>query len=172
MSLIISEILQKKAEKSLVNAVEQVEEFFQIMLTQPLLTYTQKGKIAGTAWFERWEIRLNPILYQENEKVFLREVIPHELAHLVAYQLSKEGVFKRKIRPHGKEWRLIMEEVFSLPANVNHTLKTHHLMKEAYLYACQCRQHYLSKIRHLRTLKGRVYLCQQCKGTLNFIKLK
>lgn len=172
MSIIIPRILQEKAEISLFNALEQAERFFKTTLNKPQITYKQKGKIAGTAWFEEWEIRLNPILYLENEQIFLREVIPHEFAHLVAYKLSREGYFRKQIKPHGKEWQFIMQEVFSLPANVSHTLKTHHLMKEAYLYACQCRQHYLSKIRHSRALKGTIYLCRQCKGALDFVKLK
>ncbi|MGM3151375.1 SprT-like domain-containing protein, partial [Escherichia coli] len=46
----------------------------------PLLT------AGGTAWLEKNEIRLNPVLLLENQREFIDEVVPHELAHLLVWQ--------------------------------------------------------------------------------------
>ena len=50
---------------------------------EPALVYQQRGTAAGTAWLEKWEIRLNPVLLMENQQAFIEEVVPHELAHLL-----------------------------------------------------------------------------------------
>ena len=53
------------------------------------------GTDAGlpAAWYfrrhrplEKNEIRLNPVLLLENQREFIDEVVPHELAHLLVWQ--------------------------------------------------------------------------------------
>ena len=46
---------------------------------EPTLVYQQRGTSAGTAWLEKNEIRLNPVLLLENQQAFIDEVVPHEL---------------------------------------------------------------------------------------------
>ena len=45
---------------------------------------------------------------------FIRQVVPHELAHLIVYQMFG------RVKPHGKEWQLVMNEIFKLPAYTCH----------------------------------------------------
>jgi len=53
---------------------------------EPSLVYQQRGTSAGTAWLEKNEIRLNPVLLLENQQAFIDEVVPHELAHLLVWK--------------------------------------------------------------------------------------
>ena len=53
---------------------------------EPTLVYQQRGTSAGTAWLEKNEIRLNPVLLLENQQAFIDEVVPHELAHLLVWK--------------------------------------------------------------------------------------
>ena len=53
---------------------------------EPVLVYQQRGTSAGTAWLEKNEIRLNPVLLLENQQAFIDEVVPHELAHLLVWK--------------------------------------------------------------------------------------
>lgn len=54
---------------------------------------------AGYASFPAWKIELNPRLVEFDGQV--ERTLKHELAHLVAYH----GAGRRKIEPHGREWR-------------------------------------------------------------------
>ena len=77
---------------------------------EPTLVYQQRGTSAGTAWLEKNEIRLNPVLLLENQQAFIDEVVPHELAHLLVWQHFG------RVAPHGKEWKWMMEGVLGVPA--------------------------------------------------------
>ena len=81
---------------------------------EPVLVYQQRGTSAGTAWLEKNEIRLNPVLLLENQQAFIDEVVPHELAHLLVWKHFG------RVAPHGKEWKWMMESVLGVPA-----LRTH-----------------------------------------------
>ena len=81
---------------------------------EPTLVYQQRGTSAGTAWLEKNEIRLNPVLLLENQQEFIDEVVPHELAHLLVWQHFG------RVAPHGKEWKWMMENVLGVPARRTH----------------------------------------------------
>jgi SprT protein len=85
---------------------------------EPTLVYQQRGTSAGTAWLEKNEIRLNPVLLLENQQAFIDEVVPHELAHLLVWKHFG------RVAPHGKEWKWMMESVLGVPARRTHRLNS------------------------------------------------
>ena len=128
---------------------------------QPLLSFTQRGKAAGTAHLQRWEIRLNPVLLADNRQAFIEEVIPHELCHLL--------VFKRhgKTAPHGREWQALMQQLFALPGKATHQMDIRKVIGEQFIYHCGCREHPLSLRRHNNVRRGKSrYLCRHCGNEL------
>ena len=110
-------------------------------------------------------LRFNPQLYQENREDFLRQTVPHEVAHLVAHQL-----FGLRIQPHGEEWQLIMRGVYELPPSRCHTYAVKRRQVARFIYRCSCPdgEFPFSAQRHALVAKGRRYLCRRCRATLNF----
>lgn len=72
----------RSLREHLANANRKLERRY----AEPTLVYQQRGTSAGTAWLEKNEIRLNPVLLLENQREFIDEVVPHELAHLLVWQ--------------------------------------------------------------------------------------
>ena len=127
----------------------------------PVVHFNQRGRIAGSAWLERWELRFNPVLLADNEAEFMAEIIPHEVAHLVAFACFG------KVKPHGREWQSIMLSVFGLTPRTRHRLNTAKVAP-TFAYDCGCRQHRLSLRRHNNIQRGKQrYQCLHCNNALS-----
>ena len=149
--------LMARCEEALSQRLQQAEQALQQTWPSPILSYTQRGKAAGTAHLHRWEIRLNPVLLVDNLELFLHEVIAHELAHLLVFARHGRGA------PHGKPWQLMMRQVFGLEPRVTHRLDISKLQGPLFAYRCACQEHHLSVRRHNRLLRGQCrYLCRHC----------
>lgn len=158
------EQLQQLAEVNLKRCLSLAEVHFQRSFPEPSINFKQRGRAAGVAYLQRNEIRLNMALCRHNIRAFLGEVIPHEAAHLIAYQLHGA-----KIRPHGREWQYIMSKVFGLAPRRTHDFDIGVAVKQ-YAYQCGCRVHQLSTRRHNNVqLRRQNYLCNQCKQPLTFL---
>ena len=131
---------------------------------EPKIVYKPKGSIAGSAILNRWEIQLNTIMLFENGEKFIEEVVPHELSHLITFQIYG------KVKPHGKEWQYIMSEIMKQPPKVTHNFN---FKRKEYVYICDCQEHYLSSIRHNKIEKNKIsYQCLKCGSILklkNFV---
>lgn len=146
---------------------QQITEKRTAVTTYPLIAFNQRGRTAGVAYLERWEIRLNPILLIENSDDFIREVIPHEYAHLLVFALFG------KVQPHGKEWQMMMTQIMGLPANRTHQFNTDNSVTRKYQrfsYRCECKDHALTSIRHNRIQAGKAqYHCKSCGSALTYL---
>ncbi len=130
------------------------------------IRFDLRGKNAGMACVDPaagMSIRYNRHLLEENLETFLRRTVPHEVAHLVTYL-----TFGPRCRPHGGEWRQVME-FFGADASRCHsydTSRTRGRTLKEYPYTCGCRDHFLTSIRHNRVRRGQRYYCQRCGETL------
>ena len=149
--------LQVKSEDCFILA----ECFFDRAFSRPEYLFNQRGKSAGTAHLQRNLIKFNPILFTQNKQEFIDQVVPHEVAHIIAYQ--QYG----KVKPHGKEWQHIMEYVFHRPATTTHTLDIKDVVGKQYRYQCLCDTHLLTIRRHNNILKGTKYICKKCGEVLS-----
>ena len=108
-------------------------------------------------------IKFNRTLLLENSDEFIRQVVPHELAHLIVYQ-----VFGR-VKPHGQEWQAVMTQLFNLPADTCHQFDVESVQGKMFAYQCECQTHYLTIRRHNRIQRDKIaYLCRKCQGKLVF----
>ncbi|MCE2573799.1 SprT family zinc-dependent metalloprotease [Motilimonas eburnea] len=157
---------QKQALEQQVEACYQLAEcFFDRPFQRPTIQYNQRGKIAGSAHLQKHLLKFNPVLYQENQTCFLVDVVPHEVSHLLVYQLHGASA-----APHGREWQFIMTQVMKRPARRTHQFDISSVAGKTFLYHCQCQQHQLSIRRHNKVKKGTQYLCTQCKTSLQEVK--
>ena len=137
--------------------MERISAYFKRSFPMPHISLKQRGKIAGSARLQNNELRLNPVLMADNPDKFLHEVIPHEICHLVAYQLYG------RVKPHGREWQQLMTKVFGLPPNVYHAMDISKVAGKSFAYRCQCGPVQLSIRRHNKVLRNQLqYRCLKC----------
>jgi Uncharacterized protein conserved in bacteria len=161
--------LQQAVMRSLRHHLQLANEKLERHYDEPKLVYQQRGTAAGTAWLEKWEIRINPVLLLENQQAFVDEVVPHELAHLLVWK-----TFGR-VPPHGKEWKWMMESVLGVPARRTHQFEIASVRSNTFPYRCRCQQHQLTVRRHNRVHAARVntaaYIAVHCCNPVNFQQL-
>ncbi|MDR8300448.1 SprT family protein, partial [Acinetobacter baumannii] len=63
----IQQAVMRRLREHLTNANRKLERRY----AEPTLVYQQRGTSAGTAWLEKNEIRLNPVLLLENQREFI-----------------------------------------------------------------------------------------------------
>lgn len=128
-----------------------------VEFAMPGISFNQRGKIAGSARLQTNQLRFNPVLLADNLETFLEEVIPHEICHLLAFRLYG------KVRPHGKEWKTLMSQVFGLTGNTYHKFDVSKVIGNTFEYKCLCGPLQLSTRRHYKVLRRQVtYSCLRC----------
>lgn len=157
-----------QVKREVLHCYALAEDFYLKSFPRPQVRLDLRGRSAGIAELQTNRLRFNPILLQENQAAFLAEVVPHEVAHLLAWQLHG-----RKIKPHGREWQQIMQQVFAVSPSTTHTFDTRRSAKQGYIYACACqgKEHALTVRRHNKILRGQQYICRECKSFLSFVRL-
>ncbi|OOF44172.1 SprT family zinc-dependent metalloprotease [Rodentibacter trehalosifermentans] len=157
--------LKMQVQRKLAGSLRLAEQYFKRDFPMPTVHYDLRGVKAGVAYLQKNEIKFNRTLLIENTHEFIHQVVPHELAHLIVYQ-----VFGR-VKPHGKEWQAVMNRVFHLPADTCHQFDVKNVQGKTFEYRCACQTHLLSLRRHHRVLKeGVEYLCRRCKERLVLMK--
>ena len=157
----LSLALQQATMRTLREKLQLANQRLERNYPEPKIVYQQRGTAAGTAWLQEWEIRLNPVLLQENQQAFIAEVVPHELAHLLVWK------YFGRVAPHGKEWKWMMENVLEVPARRTHQFAVHSVSSQTFPYYCRCQQHQLTIRRHNRVLRHHSqYRCRHCGDIL------
>ncbi|MDO4431216.1 MAG: SprT family zinc-dependent metalloprotease [Lonepinella koalarum] len=155
--------LKIQIQRRLRQCLQQSEQFFNRTFPMPEISYDVRGVKAGVAYLQQNCIKMNRTLLLENPEEFIHQVVPHELAHLIVFQVFG------KVKPHGKEWQAVMTEVFGLPADTCHQFDVQNVRGKTFAYRCDCRQHLLSIRRHNNIQKKRQqYVCKSCGAVLAF----
>ncbi|MGR6501026.1 SprT family zinc-dependent metalloprotease [Shewanella sp. Koi 1] len=153
--------LQQQILARIEDCYQQAEAYFKRTFPRPITQFTLRGRSAGTAHLQQNRLRFNPVLLQENSASFLAEVVPHEISHLLCFQLFG------KTKPHGREWQSMMLTLFKISPNTTHNFDTQSVKGKDVEYRCACGPIRLSIRRHNKVLRGETrYLCKRCHSHL------
>ena len=126
-----------------------------------------RGRAAGMYRVVRREavIRYNPYIFARYFEHGLHTTVPHEVAHYITDRLYGLA----HVRPHGREWRGVMQALGAEPrATTRFDLSGIPLRRQRrFAYRCDCTTYQLSTCRHNRIATGTVrYHCRSCGGEL------
>ncbi len=136
------------------------------------VTVDLRGQAAGKADVQNKVIRLNRDFLQYYPEKMVNEVLPHEYAHILSYEIDNKNGIRSK--PHGSTWKKIMNTFGLIPKRTHDfdIKKTYVRNMKYFLYVCGCRKHYLSAIRHNRSERscGKFfYSCRFCGKRLKYV---
>jgi SprT protein len=158
---------QQQIEESVKHYLSIFTEKTQIQMPAVTVKYDVTGKTAGIARGFR-QVSFNQILMNENFDSFIKQTVPHEVAHIcVAYFCH---VKKIKHIPHGKLWKSTMM-MFGAKPNTYHSYDVSNVSKSRdmtkHLYTCGCKtHHYLSP---QKSKKSDSLVCKKCRQTIVFL---
>ncbi|WP_434358533.1 SprT family zinc-dependent metalloprotease [Parasalinivibrio latis] len=153
--------LEFRVTQAVTRCIDTARKAFNKEFPIPEILFNQRGKAAGCARLQTWQLRFNPVLLRENTQAFLDEVVPHEVAHLITYACYG------RVKPHGREWQGIMYSVFGLEPKTTHSFDVASVKGKTFLYRCQCSEHELTVRRHNRIQRDQAtYLCRKCHSPL------
>ncbi|OIQ46821.1 MAG: hypothetical protein BM565_09740 [Gammaproteobacteria bacterium MedPE] len=127
---------------------------------RPEVLFNQRGKIAGCALLQKNMLKFHPKIYEQNKAHFLEHVVPHEIAHLLVWQVFG------KTAPHGRQWQHMMVNVFNVPPSRTHQYNVDDIGIKHITYRCDCGDIKLTMRRHNNVLKGTIYRCKTCRQNL------
>jgi len=114
----------------------------------------------GRADFRRCLISLNPAL-QEFGPAEIDRTLRHELAHLLAH--FRFG--KRRIEPHGREWRNACCDLGISGERAGHTLPlVGRSLSRRFVYYCQNCQGHFPRVRRIRRATACLACCRKFSG--------
>jgi SprT protein len=143
---------------------DTAEKLYRVQFPRPVVDYLKKGTTAGVAYLRANRISLNYVLLVENTDHFISQTLPHEIAHLIAWQVYNCG-------NHGRGWKNVMKLCFGLEPDRCHTYDTSNVKVSRkpvtkYLYKCVCTEYRVGIVVHRKIQSGLAYRCRKCKGDL------
>ncbi len=157
---------------AVIEAWQKVTAFYGLgRLPLPQIDFGLRGRCAAQAGWRlsvgrgsrkvsHLRLRFNMQAYAANPAEMISDTVAHEVSHLIVVLC-----WGPKCRPHGAEWRSVMQECFALEPQRTHRLplKPSRTLPRDFVYACKCRRHYLTRIRHGRIERGQsTYRCRDC----------
>lgn len=156
----LSPQLQSDLITTVENCYAKAESKLNRTFPRPQVLFNQRGKIAGSALLQKNTLKFHPAIYQQNIEHFLYHVVPHEIAHLLVWQIYG------KTAPHGREWQQMMINVFECPPHRTHQYNIDDIGIKHFDYFCDCGEVKLTIRRHNKVLKGAIYRCRRCGNDL------
>lgn len=147
--------------------LKRAEDGFQLPHRPIPVRFDLRGRAAGMYRVRGREavIRYNPFIFARYFEHGIDVTVPHEVAHYIT-----DRVWGMKhVRPHGKEWRSVMQ-AFGLEPRASARFDLDGLpvrRQRRFDYRCECDTHKLSSCRHNRVVAGAArYHCRRCGAAL------
>ena len=127
-----------------------------------LVTVSWNARLRSTAGYARypsWAIELNPKLREFDGQV--DRTLKHELAHLIAYHRAG----RRRIEPHGCEWRLACTDLGIAGEKAQHRLPLQRKeVARTLIYACPACQAQVPRVRKFHRPTACLHCCNKHSG--------
>lgn len=153
--------------------IQAASDYYEHSFSEIPILFDLTGRALGMYRIKAGQrvIRYNPYVFAKYFTDNFNETIPHEVAHYVTDELY--GL--KKIKPHGNEWKSVMD-VFGVAANrtARYDLTGLPARKhQLFVYHCGCQNFELTSRRHNKIIRGMGhYMCKDCGGKLLFVKNK
>ena len=139
-------------------------------LSLPLIVFDLRGRAAGQFRIREGapQLRFNTAIFARYFDDNLEQTVPHEVAHYLVYELFMKKAPGRRIMPHGREWKAMMQ-LLGVPATTRHGFDLSDIpvrREQRLAWSCGCSTHSITKRTHLRMLRGEKRICTVCKAVL------
>lgn len=120
--ILLTKELKERVEKKILETLKRVKALYQVDIPMPTIHYDLKRLVAGQA--RHWKnpqdpygvpiktvLRFHPVFLVENTEDYIRETVPHEVAHIAVAYVWKgkpKNPKNKKVISHGEEWREMM----------------------------------------------------------------
>ncbi len=128
-----------KVEAKIFQSVDILNQQYDLNLKYPDFDFRLKGGVAGVARSGFMDVSFNDYIFYHHFEDALKEVVPHEVAHLGVFQKSKNE--NRNYPPgHGALWKLMMSTLNVAPKTYHHFEidKSFIIEKNIKLYEYEC----------------------------------
>ena len=152
------------------NYIANASQIYRKIFSSIPILFDLRGKCAGMYRRHGSQrlIRFNPWLFAKYYKHSIEQTIPHEVAHYITDCLWPF----RKVKPHGRERKSVMQK-FGVEPRVTGDFDLKGISVKQYqriAYNCGCKIHQLSMIRHRRVQSGQAeYRCRDCNQLLQAV---
>lgn len=155
--------VKDRAKRSLAQWVELARQRYNRPLFMPTISFDLVGTTAGRAHQDKRHVQLNAVLLTENLDEFEKQIIPHELAHLLVMHLYGFS------GGHGDEWKHTMRRL-GLTPDRTHSLDVTNARTVPRMsgYACGCGPCEISTKMHNKIRRGAKFTCQKCRKRLHW----
>lgn len=176
----------QKLQEGLAKATAKYGQTF----VMPRVEFNQRGTTAGTAHYDKWMVKFNPVLLMENKDKFIQRTVPHELAHLITDkvypeahrpQVSANMMFARSFRRpkrevHGPRWQSVMRVLGADPSRCHTYDVSNARVKKSGSYDYECprclKVFTLGPKRHAKAQRGAKYWHPGCSSSAYPLRLK
>jgi SprT protein len=177
--MIVPSSVQRDVEVRIQEGINKASEHFGRKFKFPTLSYDVKGKTAGYATYQKNHIRLNAQLLIENKEKFIARTVPHELGHLITWEVYKDDPSFRsykRIAHHGSHWKRVCRIIGMDDVTRTHSYdvsKSTARKNKQYVWQCNnCGDLMsVSKAKHTKMLGGHYH--HKCgssqKGSISFV---
>jgi SprT protein len=165
----VSDLQKLKIIDETSDCIQKINTIYKTRIKPIEISFDLKGRCSGmyTVRGRQRKIRYNPYIFSKYFNDGLATTIPHEVAHYASDIIY--GI--RNIKPHGVEWKSIMQSLGVEPrVTGDYDLAGIPVKRQQrFEYHCGCMSHKLTTTRHNKVINGRArYLCQKCKSPILF----
>lgn len=149
---------------------KRAENYYGRSFSRPKnVIFKRSGTKGGHCNYSKSELMFQLDFAEAYPEDYLKETVPHEVAHWIDRELYGYTRHNGRRVMHGRTWKNIMIRCYGLSPERCHEYDvsvTKTKSQTRYSYKCGCRKHSISQTVHNRILTGRNYRCSLCRQTI------